>query len=302
MRSLAVVGHLLALGLLPIPFVGVINRTKALWAGRRGPPVFQTLFDLIRLLRKHPVYSDVTTPVFRVGPLVLLATTIVSAFFVPLGGRAPLSFPFDFVAIAYLWGLGRIALILPALDTGSSFEGMGASREATYGALVEPALFLAFGALMLATGHRSLSEMLRLAGTAPDRLAISATCALALFIVLQVEAARVPVDDPSTHLELTMIHEVMVLDHSGPDLAIVQYAAALKMTIGAVLLAALVNPFGPSELAPSLATSLVVVFLVAVAIGCVESLIARLRLRTLPKYIAVSAAAAFAALLLASWK
>ncbi len=147
------------------------------------------------------------------------------------------------MAFAYLWGLGRIFLMLSALDTGSSFEGMGASREATYAALVEPALFLALGTLAAATGRTSFAEHPRRGVRHAGRRSSSAwACSLTLFILLQVETARVPVDDPATHLELTMIHEVMILDHGGPDLAAVQYAAAMKLTLCAALVAGLLNP------------------------------------------------------------
>jgi len=148
---------LVVLLVLPVLVVGVINRTKAIWAGRKGLPILQLAFDVFRLLRKRPVYSSVTTPVFRLAPYVVLATSWISGAIVPVLGRAAaMSFPFDFVWFAYVWGLGRVALILGALDTGSSFEGMGASREATFAALLEPALFLVAGALCTATGQLSL--------------------------------------------------------------------------------------------------------------------------------------------------
>jgi formate hydrogenlyase subunit 4 len=293
----------MSLFLLPILFVGLINRTKAIWAGRKGPPLLQTLFDLTRLLRKRPVYSTVSTPLFRFGPLALLATTIVSSLFIPvLGERPPLSFPFDFVAVAYLWGLGRIFLTLPALDTGSSFEGMGASREATYSALVEPALFLTFGTLALATGHRSFDDMLHVGFRTPEGLAVTVASVVSMFVILQVESARVPVDDPNTHLELTMIHEVMILDHSGPELAFVQYAAALKMTIGAAVIATLLNAsHGQLTSAPMAAVNVGIMLAIAIVIGCIESLIARFKLRTVPQFILVGLVAAFAALMTAAW-
>lgn len=303
MTALLLAGHLLVLFLLPILFVGLINRTKAIWSGRKGPPLLQTLFDLVRLLRKGAVYSTVTTPLFRLGPLVLLATTIVSGLFIPLlGTSVPLTFPFDFVAVAYLWGLGRIFLMLPALDTGSSFEGMGASREATYSALAEPSLFLTLGTLALATGHQSFGDMLHVGVTTPYGFAVTVASVVAMFVILQVESARAPVDDPNTHLELTMIHEVMILDHSGPDLAFVQYAAAMKMTIGAALIAALLNPFyGQLASTLTVAVNVGITLSIATAIGCIESLIARFKLRAVPQFIVIGLVAAFAALLTAAW-
>jgi formate hydrogenlyase subunit 4 len=296
--------HFLLMLVVPFLFVGLVNRTRAIWAGRRGQPLLQSLFDLQKLLRKRPVYSQVTTELFRLGPLVVLATTLVSGLLLPLTGRsAPISFPYDFVAVAYLWGLGRLFLILAAMDTGSAFEGMGASREASYAALVEPGLFLALGTLAAASGHTSFAGMVALGHQTPALVIITLACLVALLLVLQFEAARVPVDDPATHLELTMIHEVMILDHSGPDLAALQYAAAMKMTLCASLIAALVNPLGTAG--PSLAGALLNIVItagVAVGIGLVESLVARLRMRAVPVYALVVAVAGGCAMLVNLWR
>jgi|CZKU01.1.fsa_nt_gi formate hydrogenlyase subunit 4 len=304
MTLLAVVLHVVALLASPIGMVGVINRTKAIWAGRKGPPLLQFLFDLTRLLRKAPVYSHVTTPIFWIAPLVALTTALVSGLAVPLlGYAAPISFPFDFVAVAYLWGLGRVFVILAALDAGSSFEGLGASREATFGALVEPALFLCMGTLAAATGHDTFASIVHVGLGSSDRIATTAGCAIALFVVLQVESSRVPVDDPQTHLELTMIHEVMILDHSGPDLAALQYASAMKLTLLAALVAAVINPV-PFQTSPAIATvtHLATMLVLALAVGCVESLVARLKLKALPQYIVVATVATFIALLATAWR
>jgi formate hydrogenlyase subunit 4 len=300
--ALLAAAHLAALLLLPFPVVGVVNRTKARWAGRKGPRLLQSASDLRRLLRKRPVYSAATTAVFRAGPVVLLATTLVSGLVAPLlGGVAPVSFPYDFVVFAYLWGLGRFALIAAALDTGSSFEGMGASREATYAALLEPALFLALGTLAAATGRTTFAGLLQVGFGGPAQIVISLMVLATLFIVLQVEGARVPVDDPTTHLELTMIHEVMILDHSGPDLAAVQYAAAMKLTLCAALIATLLNPLRAAGGVAAGAVNVALTLAVAVVLGCVESLVARLKLKLVPQYVLVGAASAFVALLTTAW-
>lgn len=300
--ALLAAAHVAALLLLPFPVVGLVNRTKALWAGRKGPRLLQSASDLRRLVRKRPVYSAVTTAVFRAGPVVLLATTLVSGLVAPLlGGAAAVSFPYDFVAFAYLWGLGRFALVLAALDTGSPFEGMGASREATYSALLEPALFLALGTLAAATGRTTFAGILQLGFASPAEAVTSLLVVVALFIVLQVEGARVPVDDPTTHLELTMIHEVMILDHSGPDLAAIQYAAAMKLTVCAALIATLLNPLRASGGVAGAALNVALTGAVAVVLGCVESLVARLKLKIVPHYVIVGAASAFVALLTTAW-
>jgi len=287
----------------PIALVGVINRTKSVWVGRRGVPLLQLGYDLSRLLRKRPVYSGTTTALFRVAPYVALATALLTGLVVPLlAVRGPLSFPFDFVLVAYSWGLGRLFLMLGALDTGSAFEGMGASREAKYSALVEPAFFLALGALGAVTGSRSLAELLQFPVRTPaDAFAIVAVVA-ALLVLLQVESARIPVDDPATHLELTMIHEVMVLDHSGPDLAAIQYAAGLKLLVGAGLIATLVNPVDAVS-APLLfgGTTLALILFIGIAVGTVESLMARFKLRALPQYTLGACVAALLALLANAW-
>ncbi len=292
--------QLLALLVLPNVMLGLINRVKSIWAGRRGPRVLQPLADMRRLLRKQPVYSKVTTELFRLGPVVALATGLVAGMLTPmLGAASPLAFDYDFIAFAYVLGLGRVFLMLAALDTGSAFEGMGAAREATYGALIEPALLLALGALVLATGDATFAGLLSWSDLGPFALGVKALCFVVLLILLQVEAARIPVDDPNTHLELTMIHEVMILDHSGPDLAILQYAAGLKLTVCAALIAGLLNPISwltQPWLAAGVALGLMLA--VAVLVGCIESLIARVRMKAIPRYTAIAMIAGALALLL----
>lgn len=302
--------HLAVLLTLPFVVVGVIQRTKALWAGRKSPPLLQLAYDAARLLRKRPVYSEVTTYVFRVGPYVVLVTAVVSGMIVPiLGARAALGFPFDFVWFAYVWGLGRVALMLGALDTGSAFEGMGASREATFSAILEPALFLVGGAACLVTHERSFDAVLVLRGTTFSAGAGSAGAGVlagsvvALFILVQVESARLPVDDPTTHLELTMVHEVMILDHSGPELAALQVGSAIKLTVGLSLVAALLNPLtGRAGPLIAGAANVALCLLLAVAIGTVESLVARWRMRAVPQYVVIALVAAGVALLATTWK
>lgn len=297
------VASLAVLLLMPFLLVGVINRVKSLWSGRKGPPLLQPAWDALRLLRKTPVYSEVTTPLFRVAPYVLLISALSTALVTPLLGSAPLvGFSFDFVVLAYAWGLGRAATMLAALDTGSAFEGMGAAREATYATLAEPALFLALGALCLFTGSSQLSQALTLHVTDGASALAWVAVLVALFVVLQVETARVPVDDPQTHLELTMIHEVMVLDHSGPELAAIQYATGVKLLVATSFLATLLNPFaGEGSLRAALAT-LALSVAVAVAVGTVESLVARLKLRTVPQYVALAVGAGVVALLASTWR
>lgn len=302
--------HAVVLLTLPFVVVGVIQRTKALWAGRKSPRLFQLAYDVARLLRKRSVYSEVTTYLFRIGPYVVLVTAVVSGMIVPiLGYRSALGFPFDFVWFAYVWGLGRVALMLGALDTGSSFEGMGASREATFSAILEPALFLVGGAACLVTHERSFDAVLTLRATTLSGSAggagagVWAGSVVALFILVQVESARLPVDDPTTHLELTMVHEVMILDHSGPELAALQVGSAIKLTVGLALVAAILNPLtGRAAPALAAAANVALCLLLAVAIGTVESLIARWKLRAVPQFIVVALIAAGVALLATTWQ
>lgn len=279
--------HGLMVLVMPILMVGLVNRTKSLWAGRKGPGLLQSGWDLLRLLRKQPVYSTVITPLFRAGAWVVLVASLLAALIAPLlGDVAPLQFDHDFIVFAYSLGLARLFLMLSALDVGSSFEGMGAAREASFTAFIEPALFLLIGSASLATGQTSFAGLIGQWHQAASFPWLVVPAVAVLFVLLQAEAARVPVDDPLTHLELTMVHEVMILDHSGPELAAMQFAAALKMTIYAGLIAALMNPFDlQAQPLAGILASLLIMAGVAVAVGCVESLTARLRLRFVPGYL-----------------
>ena len=218
---------------------GLINRTRAVLAGRRGIRFAQHLYDVRLLLRKGAVYSTTASALFRAVPSVYLGSAIVAALFIPVGELKPLlSFDGDIVCFTYLMALGRFALILGAMDTGSSFEGMGASREALYGALVEPALMLTAGTLALLAGHTSFARIFAEAATGVLQLTVLLVLtAYVLVKIVFTESGRVPVDDPRTHLELTMIHEVMCLDYGGIDLAFIQIAGWLKGAALAVLAA-----------------------------------------------------------------
>jgi formate hydrogenlyase subunit 4 len=293
----------LALGVLILaaPIVpGVAVRTKALFAGRRGAPVWQLYADLWKLARRGIVYSTTITWVFRLAPVALVATTITAAALLPLDGhRGLIAFSGDAVAFVCLFALGRFVLVLAALDTGSSFEGMGASRDVTFATLIEPGLFVALAALAIAADSHSLTGMLgaRSAVGAADTPAL-VLIAASIFALMLAECARVPVDDPATHLELTMVHEVMILDHSGPDLALVLYAQALKLaTFAALILGVLLPPRSSGGWVSPLALlgSLVVI---GIAVGVVESVMARLRLPRVPLFVAAGGSVALFGLIL----
>lgn len=285
---------LLVVGVAPA-LPGIATRTRAFLTGRRGAPVLQLYADLGKLFRKNVVYSRLTTPVFRLGPILTLATVLVAALLLPLDGQsALLSFSGDLVAFAGLLGLGRFAMVLAGLDTGSSFEGMGASREVMVAAFAEPVLFLCFTALVLVTDDLSLAGMLggplaaAWTGAAPS-LALTGA---ALFMVTLAEASRVPVDDPATHLELTMIHEVIVLDHSGPDLGLILMGSAVKLALFGALVVSVAVP--RAGLTPWLATVILLagLVLVAVAVGVIEASMARLRMTRVPQFLVAAAALA----------
>ena len=271
--------------LLPPLLLGVINKTKAAFAGRVGAPYLQLYYDLIKLWRKGSVFSTSTTWVFKAGPVAGVATAALAAMLVPVAGHAPLSFEGDAILFAYLFALGRFFTVSAALDTGSAFEGMGAAREATFSSLAEPALF--FGLLVLGRISRSLSlEAMLAGGHWPPRAAASLVLVVAaLFIVLLAENSRIPFDDPGTHLELTMIHEVMVLDHSGPALGAVLYGASLKLFVLAALVVAIALPHLGQNPWIAWGALLTGLFAVAVGIGVVESVMARLRFVHVPSLL-----------------
>jgi formate hydrogenlyase subunit 4 len=295
--------YALAVPLVLAPLLpGVINRVKARFAGRRGKPLAQTYLDLAKLGRKGVVYSRTTTWVFKAGPVVNLACTILALGLLPLGPiPAVAAFPGDFLLFSYLLALGRFATIAAALDTGSSFEGMGASREAIFSCLAEPVLFLGLLALARHADSLSLSVMLQKAsqGSWFTHMPVLGLVGACLGLITLSECSRIPFDDPNTHLELTMIHEVMVLDHGGPDLAFITYAAALKLWLLGSLAMAVLLPaagFGPLEGALLAVAGLL---LFAVAVGVVESMMARLRLSRIPSLLATAAACCALALALA---
>lgn len=289
--------------LAPLLF-GIINRTKAFFAGRRGQLILQPYYDLWRLLRKGAVYSRTTSVVFRVAPVIILASVAIAMVFVPLGHTASaIHFEGDLILFIYLLALARIFTILAALDTGSSFEGMGASREALFSTLAEPALLLVLGTLAFITKKSSLNDIF---GTLSVNHWITLSPSLAfilstLIIVLLAENARIPVDDPNTHLELTMIHEVMVLDYSGPDFGLIQYSSALKLWIFASLVISVLLPVDCGRSFLNFFAAIGGIFIVSIIVGIIESTMARLRLIMVPQFLIGAAILAAIALVLAAY-
>ncbi|MCR4667257.1 MAG: NADH-quinone oxidoreductase subunit H [Desulfovibrio sp.] len=300
----------LALLLSPLLF-GIINRVKAKVAGRHGKPLLQTYFDLIKLLRKGCVRSDCTTPVFTLAPCIQISATVLALYFLPLGGVAsPAGFAGDFLLVSYLLAAGRFVIMLAALDTGSSFEGMGASREATFSAFAEPVLFLAM--IVLTSFYMDLGHSEAYAFSLGTLFGGQSALAWlngklellfippVFFLLLLVENSRIPVDDPTTHLELTMIHEVMILDHSGPDLALILYASTVKLWFFASLIASLFIP--PMQIWQESLLWLLLIFLLAVILGLLESSMARLRLHRVPALIGAAGMMAALALILSQMR
>ena len=268
-----------AIWLLFAPLLpGVINKVKAWIAGRTGPPVLQLYFDLARLWRKQVVLSNTASAAQVAGPAVAFVALVGASLLLPVGrAGAPIAFEGDAVVFVYLLALARFSMATAALDAGSSFEGMGAAREVSFAVLAESVIITALLVLGVQTGSVSLTKML-----APAAGAGTVLLAAGLYIVLLAENCRVPFDDPNTHLELTMIHEVMVLDHSGPPLAAILHGAALKLLLFCVLLAEAVVPLGGSSPLVAVATLVGVIIVVAVSIGVVESMQARLPFRRVP--------------------
>jgi formate hydrogenlyase subunit 4 len=289
--------RLAALLLLAPLLPGIINRVKAWVAGRRGPPLLQLYFDLAKLWRKGVVLSTAVSPAHVIGPAVAWIAVIGAALLLPVGpAGASLSFRGDALVFVYLLAFARFCIALAALDTGSAFEGMGVAREVSYAVLAEAAIITALLTLCVQTGSVSLSTML-----APSAGAGAALLAGGLFGVLLAENCRVPFDDPATHLELTMIHEVMVLDHSGPPLAAILHGASLKLLLFAVLLSETILPLGKLSVVQAVGALAASVILIAVLIGLVESLLARLAFRRVPLLLTTSFILCLFALLVA-WK
>jgi len=276
---------------------GIINRVKSWVAGRRGPPVFQLYFDLARLWRKGTVLSTAVSAAHVAGPAIAWVAVLAAALLLPLGpAHGGLSFRGDVFLFVYLLALARFCIALAALDTGSAFEGLGAARDVSYAVIAEAAVISALLTLGVQSGSAVLKTML-----APSAGAGAALLAAGLFAVLLAENCRVPFDDPNTHLELTMIHEVMVLDHSGPPLAVILHGASMKLLLFSVVLAETVLPIG--QWPPLLAAVALVasVLLIAAGVGLVESLTARLAFRRVPLFLTTAFLLCLFALL-AAWR
>ncbi|MBA3030419.1 MAG: hydrogenase [Desulfobacteraceae bacterium] len=293
--------YILAILVSPF-FAAVILKVKAFFGGKKGPPLLIHYYTLIKLFKKGSVYSTSTTYIFKLGPVVSLGTAATALMFLPIAGFSPLiSFKGDIIFVFYLLALGRFFTIAAAMDTASPFEGMGAAREAYFPIICEATSFMIVILFSRLSGELNLAAYF--SENQPMVLWQNAGAALvfvvvAFFIVLLTENARVPVDDPATHLELTMIHEVMVLDHSGPDFGLIELGSFIKLFFYSTIVARLVFPFDlGSGVANGGAFALTLLFLYTVA-GVVESIMARYRMDKVPKFILTSFALAFVATLI----
>lgn len=268
-------------------FTGIIIRTKSIASGRKGPGLLQPIKDVIRLFKKGSVYSETSSFIFQIGPSIYFASIIMAAMVVPFeNNNGLISFNGDFIFFAYILALGKFFSIISAMDTGSSFEGMGASREALYSMFAEPAFFILMGSLALLTGHTSFQEIfstLHLGSYISYALGVLAT--FVLIMIAMIENSRMPIDDPKTHLELTMVHEVMILDNSGFDLGLILSAGYIKFAIYGALIANLF--IGTINFEYSIPIFFIIQLLMAISIGVIESFIARFRMNHNAQFIVV---------------
>ncbi len=278
-------------------FSGLILKVKAFFGGKKGPPLLINYYTLIKLFQKGSVYSNSTTWVFKLGPVVSFAASLTVLMFLPIAGHAPIfSFNGDVIFILYLLGLGRFLTIAAAMDTASPFEGMGAAREAYFPIICEAAMFMILIFFYRLTGQLQLSAYFsagQAAGMWGQAGAPLLFIVISFFIILLTENSRVPVDDPATHLELTMIHEVMVLDHSGPDFGLIELGSFCKLIFYASIISKMILPFEFPIFGSSLVLYLIGLSGVYTAVGVTESIMARYRMDKVPQFVLTSFALAF---------
>ena len=271
-------------------FVSVVKKVKAWTQGRQGPSVFQTYYTIAKLLKKEVIYSPDASRISRFTPWVCMAAILVASLFVPLVYvTAPVGGIGNIILFLYLLVLARFFMALAGLDAGSTFGGMGSSREMSIAAVIEPTTIIVFAALAFVFKSLNIIDMAGIAATTGTPVTpVLILLGISLFIILIVETARIPVDNPETHLELTMIHEGMILEQSGKNLALMEYSAAIKQVVLMALLINLVIPWGiATTLAPAALAAAAVLFVakglvLALVIGLFESSMAKMRFFRLP--------------------
>lgn len=290
--------------LLVAPFVnGLIKKVKALSQKRKGASVLQMYFDLYKLVKKKPVVSNISSWIFHVTPYIVFATALAAALLVPVSTKIlPPQIPGDFIMVVSILALGRFFLMIAALDTASTFGGMGSSREAMISALIEPSILISMFTVALISRSTSLSQIMETVQKVGLPLAhpVYIMVGLALLIIILAETCRIPVDDPATHLELTMVHEAMILEYSGRHLALLEYGAAVKQLVFMTLFVNILIPqdqmigfMGLGALILSLLIYLLKVILLALAMGIIEVNTVKLKLFSIPNLAALSFILAF---------
>ena len=274
-------------------FTGIVIRTKSIASGRKGPGLLQPIIDVIKLFKKGTIYSETTSIIFRIAPVISFSSVLMACLVIPLGCiKGIVSFDGDFIFFAYILALGKFFSIIAAMDTGSSFEGMGASREALYSMFVEPAFFILIGSFALLTGNTSFYKIfssLHLGSSITYTL--GGLASFVLIMISMIENSRMPVDDPKTHLELTMIHEVMILDNSGFDLGLIHSTGYLKFAMYGAIIADFF--IGGLSLFWAIPLFLMIQLLYGIVVGLIESFMARYRMNHNPQFILALSSVSF---------
>ncbi len=284
-------------------FAGLVNKQKAWWTGRIGAPVLQPYAELRRLMFKESLYAKETSFISRIAPVITMVTLLIAGMMLPVGYFRPMiNFDGDIILFVYLLGLARFIQILAAMDIGSAFEGMGAAREATFSVFAEPIYFFTLGSLAFVTGKTSLWDVFHTVSFSdPSFIIFIIVCTISAFLLMVTECSRMPVDDPNTHLELTMIHEVMILDNSGIDLFLYQYAGYVKLMIYATFLACFVNPFIIQDRVIGFILFALIMLGLTAVLAWVETMTSRFKLKYIPQYLLFAAAIGILNLLIYSF-
>ena len=281
-----IISLLVVLGFAPL-FAGLVNKLKAIFTGRLGAPVLQPYSDLKRLFRKETINANSSSFISVISPTINFVAVVIAAAMLPIGFERPLiSFEGDIILFAYILGLARFFQILAAMDIGSSFEGMGASREAAFAVFAEPIFFFTLGSIAFISGLTSIYEIyhsIRLDNV--TYIVFIIVCSISVFILAVTECSRMPVDDPKTHLELTMIHEVMILDNSGVDLFLYQYSSYIKLFIYAILETSFFYPFGTRSYTVAIVIFVVVITTLSISLAIVETITSRFKMKSIPHYL-----------------
>ncbi|MCK9212409.1 MAG: NADH-quinone oxidoreductase subunit H [Ignavibacteriaceae bacterium] len=281
-----IISILVILVLAPM-FAGLINKLKAIFTGRIGAPVLQPYYDLKRLYKKETINAKSSSFISVISPAINLVSVVIAAAMLPIGFARPIiSFEGDIILFAYVLGLARFFQILAAMDIGSSFEGMGAAREATFAVFAEPIFFFTIGSIAFISGLTSIYDIyhsIRLDNV--SYLVFIIVCSISVFFLAITECSRMPVDDPNTHLELTMIHEVMILDNSGIDLFLYQYSSYIKLFIYSILETSFFYPFGVRSYSVGVIIFVVVIATLSIALAISETITSRFKMKNIPQYL-----------------